>query len=268
LLGCGTIGSELANAIDSGKIPDASLASIYDVSSARSDSLASRLTKRAHIAERFDEFINSDFDLMIEAASQAAVKDSVEPAFTSGKDIMIMSVGALVDPLFLERIVRMASTNNHMIYLPSGAIGGLDVIRAVRHLLKTISLTTIKNPRALAGAPFIESSSIDLTSIRERTVIFEGDAFAAVRGFPANVNVAAIISLAGIGPEKTSVKIIADPLASTNTHIIEAEGQFGELRIEVRNTPSPNNPKTSYLAILSAIECLRSICGGRISIGS
>jgi aspartate dehydrogenase len=99
-------------------------------------------------------------------------------------------------------------------------------------------------------------------------VIYDGPAAEAVRVFPANVNVAAVLSLAGIGTEKTLVKIVADPSVTTNQHEILAKGSFGEMRISVNNVPSPGNPKTSYLAILSAIECLRSICNDGLRIGS
>ncbi|HEY8139782.1 MAG TPA: aspartate dehydrogenase domain-containing protein, partial [Nitrososphaera sp.] len=132
----------------------------------------------------------------------------------------------------------------------------------------SITLTTTKNPKALAGAPFFNTSEIKCESIASRSVIYEGPAAEAVRAFPANVNVAAVLSLAGIGPEKTRVKIVADPSVTTNQHEILATGSFGDMRISVNNVPSPGNPKTSYLAILSAIECLRSICSDGLRIGS
>jgi aspartate dehydrogenase len=99
-------------------------------------------------------------------------------------------------------------------------------------------------------------------------LIYEGTARDAVKEFPANVNVAAALSLAGLGMDATKVKIIADPDASVNQHQITAIGTFGEIKIVVRNTPSPSNPKTSYLAVLSAVECIRSICDDNIRIGT
>jgi aspartate dehydrogenase len=111
-------------------------------------------------------------------------------------------------------------------------------------------------------------TKINLGSITQKTVIYEGTAADAVKKFPANVNIAAILSLAGIGIEKTKVKVIADPDIDVNQHEVTAKGFFGEMTITVRNVPSPNNPKTSFLAVLSAIECLRSICDNGIKIGT
>ena len=153
-------------------------------------------------------------------------------------------------------------------YVPSGAIAGIDAIRSVKHLLDSVTLTTTKSPKALAGAPFFETSKIKLDSITKSTAIYEGTAAEAVRKFPANVNVAAVLSLAGIGADKTRVKIVADPQSTMNQHEIVAAGSFGEIIVRVNNVPSPGNPKTSFLAVLSAIECLRSICDDYMRIGS
>ena len=135
-------------------------------------------------------------------------------------------------------------------------------------MLDSVTLTTTKNPRDLAGAPFFNSESTRLNSIKKKTLVYQGTAADAVNKFPANINVAAILSLAGIGIQQTKVKIIADPNITVNQHQIEATGAFGEMSITVRNVPSPNNPKTSFLAILSAIECLRSICEPGIKVGT
>jgi aspartate dehydrogenase len=131
-----------------------------------------------------------------------------------------------------------------------------------------VTITTTKSPKALAGAPFFETARFKAESISRKKLIYEGTAGDAVKKFPANVNVAAALSLAGLGMDATKVKIIADPSVSVNQHEITAKGKFGEINIVVRNAPSPNNPKTSYLAILSAIECIRSICNENIRIGT
>jgi aspartate dehydrogenase len=182
--------------------------------------------------------------------------------------MMIMSVGALADSGFLAELLQAAAKKGCRIYVPTGAIAGIDAIRSVRHLLDSVTLTTTKSPKALAGAPFFETSKIKLDDITKSTVIYEGAAAEAVRAFPANVNVAAVLSLAGIGVDKTRVRIVADPQATTNRHEIAAAGSFGEIKIAVNNVPSPGNPKTSFLAVLSAIECLRSICDDGMRIGS
>ena len=154
------------------------------------------------------------------------------------------------------------------IYLPSGAIAGLDGIKSVKDELESLSITTTKHPRSLKGAKFFETSDINLDEINSPTVIFEGTAKEAVSLFPTNINVAALLSLTGIGSERTNVKIVADPNTDKNTHHIEAEGKFGKMTFTIENYPDENNPKTSRLAILSAIETLKKYCSDDIQIGT
>jgi aspartate dehydrogenase len=268
LVGCGTIGSQLAMAVDSGKVANASLVSLFDVVENNAQGLKSKMRGKPSAYSDFDRFISSDIDIVVEAASQEAIRKFGKMILRAGKDLMVMSVGALADRAFLSELLQAASENGSRIYVPTGAIAGIDAVRTVRHLLESVTLTTTKSPKALAGAPFFETSKIKLDEITEWTVIYEGAASDAVKAFPANVNVAAVLSLAGIGADKTKVRIVADPVATTNQHEIVATGSFGEIRIAVSNVPTPGNPKTSFLAVLSAIECLRSICDDGMRIGS
>jgi aspartate dehydrogenase len=273
LIGCGTIGSELALAIDSGKIKKAALVSLYDEVENVVVELKSKLqNKNTKTFSNFSQFISSpafaNTDIIIEAASQDAVRKLARTIIQSGKDLIIMSTGALAEPDLLQELLDIASKKEVHIYVPSGAVAGIDAIRSVKHLLNSVTITTTKNPKALAGAPFFEKTRIKPETITHKKLIYEGTARDAVKKFPANVNVAAVLSLAGVGMDATKVKIIADPAASVNQHEITANGNFGEINIVVRNTPSPSNPKTSYLAILSAIECIRSICDDNIRIGT
>lgn len=267
LLGCGAIGTEIAHAIDSGKIP-ARLTHIYDFSPQQSKTLFEKLQNKPEITENVGLFTASPVDLIIEAASQDAVRDNVLSILQNRKDIMIMSVGALLDESILDIILDGCKDFNKRVYLPSGAIVGLDGIRSVKDELDSVVLTTTKNPRALKGAKFFEGSNVDLEKITSNTIIYEGTAQEAVRLFPANINVAALLSLAGIGSQKTLVRIVADPSTDKNTHEIEAKGKFGKFSIKIENVPSIINPKTSKLAILSAIECLSRICGTAVNIGT
>jgi aspartate dehydrogenase len=268
LVGCGTIGTQLAVAIDSDKIANASLVSIFDIVESNLQNLKSKLHSSPGAHSDFGKFLASGADIVVEAASQDAVRTFGKVILEDGKDMMVMSVGALADKDLLAELLQVAAKKGGRIYVPTGAIAGIDAIRSARHLLDSVTLTTTKNPKALAGAPFFETSKIKLDSIAKSTVIYEGAAVEAVRAFPANVNVAAVLSLAGIGVDKTHVRIVADPQAITNQHEIVATGSFGEIRITVNNVPSPGNPKTSFLAVLSAIECIRSICDDGIRIGS
>jgi aspartate dehydrogenase len=268
IIGCGTIGGQLATAIDNGTVKNATLSSLFDIIPENIQNLKHGLKSGPSTFSNFDDFINTDLDIVVEAASQEAVKKFAAKTLSAGKDIMIMSVGALADEMLFEELQRQGSKNGSRIYLPSGAIAGIDAIRAVRHLLKSVELTTTKNPKALAGAPFFKTNPIKLEEIKEPTIIYDGTAKDAVKAFPSNINVAAVLSIAGIGLESTRVRIVADPSFNTNQHEILARGSFGEFRFIVNNVPSPTNPKTSFLAVLSAIECLRSICEDGIRIGS
>lgn len=267
LLGCGAIGTEIAIAIDSGKIA-AKLTHVFDFSKDSSQRLVSKLKNKPVITENVGLLAASPVDLIIEAASQDAVRDNALSILQNRKDLMIMSVGALLDESIFEIVSEGCKDFNKRVFLPSGAIAGLDSIRAVKDELESIVLVTTKNPKALKGAKFFDTSKINPDEIKESTVIYDGTAEEAVRLFPANINVAALISLAGIGSTKTKVRIVADPKTDKNTHEIQASGKFGKFSIKIENVPSESNPKTSRLAILSAIECLRKICDGEIQIGT
>lgn len=273
IIGCGTIGTELALAIDTGRVKNASVVALFDGVNQVALSLQYRLrNNNPRTFTDFEEFISSssfrDTDIIVESASQDAIRRFSKKIVENGKSLIVMSVGALSDPPFLSELLDIASHNSARIYVPTGAIAGIDAVRSVKHLLDSVSLTTTKNPKALADAPFFNISGIDLYAITKKTLIYEGPAADAVKKFPTNVNVAAILSLAGIGLEKTNVKIIVDPYTNINQHEIIASGKFGEMIVSVRNLPSPTNPKTSFLAILSAIECLRSVCDDGIRIGT
>jgi aspartate dehydrogenase len=273
LIGCGTIGREIAIAVDSGRVNNATIVTVVDKIDHLAQTLRSNLqNSNPSTFTNFSKFIYSssfkDVDIIVEAASQDAVNSFGKKIVEAGKSLMIMSVGALGDPFFLSEMLDIAYQNSSHIYVPTGAIAGIDAIRSVKHLLDSVVITTTKNPIALAGAPFFNLTKINVYEITEKTVIYDGNAADAVKKFPANINVAAILSLAGIGIKRTKVKIIADPYTDINQHEITATGKFGEMTIIVRNKPSPNNPKTSFLAVLSAIECLRSICDDSIRIGT
>ncbi|HVX02543.1 MAG TPA: aspartate dehydrogenase [Nitrososphaera sp.] len=269
IIGCGTIGSQLAVAIDTGVVRNASLASLFDIVQGSAQRLREKLNSSPPAYSNFDDFIKrDDCDIIVEAASQLAAKTFSARVLDAGKDMMVMSVGALADKEFLAGLLKQAEKAGRRLYVPTGAIAGIDAIRAVRHLLDSVTITTTKSPKALSGAPFFETGKVNLDEIKLRTVVYEGTAADAVRAFPSNVNVAAVLSLAGIGVDKTKVRVIADPSFITNQHEIEAKGSFGEFHFTVNNVPSPGNPKTSYLAVLSAIECLRSICDDGMRVGS
>lgn len=267
LLGCGAIGTQIALAIDSGHIPG-HLTHVYDQSKEASSNLINKLHNKPIIVENPHLLSSYPIDIVVEAASQDAVRNIAYSVLQNKRDLMIMSVGALLDESIYEVLLEACDHFHKTIFLPSGAIAGLDGIKSVRQQLDSVILTTTKHPRSLKGAKFFDFSDMNMDEITSPTVIFEGRAKDAVSLFPANVNVAALLSLAGIGSEKTLVRIVADPKITTNTHHILAQGKFGKMTFLVENLPDENNPKTSKLAILSAIETLKRYCTNGISIGT
>ena len=267
LLGCGAIGTQIALAIDSGKIP-ATLTHVFDLSKESSENLVSKLKTKPKIVENSHLLSSYPVDIVVEAASQNAVKDVALSVLQNRRDLLVMSVGAFLDESVYDILSDACKEFKKTIYLPSGAIGGLDAICAVKDELDSLSITTTKHPRSLRGAKFFETSDLNLDAINKPTIIFEGSAKDAVNLFPANINVAALLSLAGVGSENTKVTIIADPATDKNTHHIEAFGKFGTMSFTIQNFPDTNNPRTSRLAILSAIETLRRYCSHDIQIGT
>jgi aspartate dehydrogenase len=173
-----------------------------------------------------------------------------------------MSVGALIQDSLFSRLTARAEEKGCRIYLPSGAIGAIDALQAARlRGLEEVTLTTRKPPRSLGKV-----EGVNLEELREPRVLYEGPASEAVIKFPQNVNVAATLSLAGLGPEKTRVRVVADPGVNQNIHEIRARGEFGSLEIRLANWPNPDNPKTSLLSCLSVVSLLKRI-RGTVQIG-
>jgi aspartate dehydrogenase len=267
LLGCGAIGTQIALAIDSGKIP-ATLTHVYDIDRSHAENLVSKLKQKPEIVDNSHLLSSNPVELVVEAASQDAVRNDAVSILQNKKDMMIMSAGALLDESVFEVISDACRDFGKTVYLPSGAIAGLDALKAVKDELKSVTLVTTKNPNSLKDAPFFDSSDIDPGKISEPIILFDGSAKEAVSLFPKNVNVSALLSMVGLGGNNTSVRVVADPNTNKNTHMIEANGKFGNLIITVENVPDSTNPKTSRLATLSAIELLRQICTKGVQIGT
>lgn len=239
---------------------------VYDVILERAEKLASRLSHKPLVAKDVSEILErNDVQIVIEAASQEAVKQYAVKVLSSNKDLMVMSAGALLDDALMSKIIEVARESGRRIYVPSGAIVGLDNVKsAAIGRIDEVTLVTRKPPISFKGAPYVERSKIDLSSIREPLVLYEGPAREAVKLFPQNVNVAATLSLAGVGPDRTRVKIIVDPNIKNIVHEIHVKGEFGEIFTRTVNKPFPNNPRTSYIAALSAIATLKKISGNII----
>lgn len=259
LIGCGFIGGFIAERMASGKLP-LSLKIVLDRHKEKVERVQGMFAEPPIAAGSIEDVLSSSVSLVIEAASIGAVHSFAEDILASGKDMLILSVGAFSSVDFYKKIEELCLEKKVKVYFPSGAIGGLDAIySAAQGRLDEVELKTIKSPASLEGAPYIVENGIDLSGIKKRTVIFSGNASDAVVGFPSNVNVAVALAIAGIGAEKTKVKIIADPAAKRNIHEITAKGDFGELNFRTENLPSSENPRTSLLAALSAVSTLKKI---------
>ena len=267
LIGCGAIGRELSRAIQSGEAGDTSLVALFDQIEGVAADLAKNIGDEVHGSDSIDEFLaTKKLEIVVECASPDAARAYAESVLLSGKDLLIMSSGALTDPDLALRLTDLAVRQDRRVIIPSGALGGIDAISATKGRLEQVTLTTTKPPRGLKGAPgFVDWET---QHISKATTIFDGSAIDAVKLFPANVNVAATLSLAGLGAQDTKVKVIADPNSKINVHEVEAKGDFGTLKFRMELYPHERNPKTSFLAIISAIEALRASCSPGIKIGT
>lgn len=196
-------------------------------------------------------------DLIIEALPPAIVPELMHHVFEHDKDVLLVSSSAL---LLTPQILEQSKSKKGRMIIPSGALTGLDGVSALKQMgIKSASIATTKKPLGYDGAPYIIENNIDLGAITAKKMIFKGSALEASKAFPANINVAATLSLAGIGPEATQVEIWADPEIGGNTHEIEVEGEFSRITGKVTNTPDPVNPKSSMLAAQSVISVLRKL---------
>ena len=258
IVGCGAIGSSLARTIAKDFIGNYKLAGLYDIDSQKAK-LLSRLICGSErlVAKDISSLIKSS-DLVIEAASSRSSFEIAKVVLAKARDIMIMSVGGIVANY--KELSVLANKFNAKIYLPSGAISGIDALKAANMgKIKKVTLTTRKSPLSFKGVKFVEEKGISLASLKKETVLFSGPAKQAVNLFPQNINVAAVLSIAGIGQEKTRVRIIACPGLKKNIHEIEIVSVAARISTRTENILHPDNPKTSYLAVLSAIAALKQI---------
>ena len=248
IAGVGAIGSALARTLTSEKginnyvldcISDPDAKSNFDVPNVDFDTLMERC------------------DLAIECLPASVVPALAEAAFKSNTHIIFISASAW---LLYPQIADNYKNSQSRVYIPSGALCGLDGVRAIKELgITSAKIASTKPPLGFKGAPYIVENNIDLTDIKESTLLFEGNALEASKGFPANVNVAATLSLAGIGAEDTRVEIWADPQAVSNAHEIIIKSEYSTLTSKIENMPDPMNPKSSILAAQSIVATLRNM---------
>jgi aspartate dehydrogenase len=239
LLGCGNVGRIIAK-----ERVGVEIAAVHDRIPGRAEEVALLCGARAY--RTFPDFIDADLDIVVEAASVTAVREHAAEILSRGKDLVVLSVGALADRPFRDRLVALAREKRRRIHIPSGAILGLDNLKVGQIApLRKLLLRTTKNPESLK------------IHAERRMMIFSGKANDCIREFPKNINVAVALGLAA--GREADVEIWIDPGVDRNIHEIEAAGDFGEVFIRVANVPSPDNPATSYLAALSILTLLRNL---------
>lgn len=244
IVGAGAIGGHIARAVEGRDRIDRVL--VCDRIAKRARDLAEELDKVEAVS--LQEAVDGAW-LVVEAASRKAVAEVGRPALAAGRTLVVMSVGAFSDPDLEAELRDLAKAHGGRILCPSGAIGALDALRAAgQGGLSRVKLTTTKSP-----------ASLGIDDVGEVRTLFSGPARRAVEEYPRNVNVAAALSLAGIGFDDTEVEIVVDPDVDRNRHRVDAEGAFGRFTFEVENEPAPSNPRTSFLAALSAVELLSRI---------
>jgi len=256
IVGCGSIGTKLAMAAD--EMDEVKRIYLIDSDPNRAAELSKRLKKTIVVTSIEEELYHCD--LVVEAASQGAAAEIIPKVVGRGVDIMVMSVGALVEDVFRASVFDKAKNSGAKIFVPSGAVAGTDCLRAAsKDHLDTVELISTKGPDSLRNVKYLEEKGIDPKDVKTPTVIYTGTAREAVHLFPKNVNVAATVSLLGVGFDKTTVKIVLDPKTRSNSHELVLKGKFGEMVCETKNVPSTDNPSTSHLAALSAIAVLQRI---------
>jgi aspartate dehydrogenase len=257
IVGCGAIGTSLARSIKKDFQGKAVVKALFDINRVRASGLAASLGRQRLVAKDLSELIDKT-DLVIEATHPDFSYEIARRVLTEARDIMILSVGGIVNKY--KELAKMARRRNRSIYIPSGALCGLDGLKAFSLAkIKKITLTTVKHPRAFKDVEYLRKKRINLDTIKKDKVLFKGCAYTAVKFFPRNINVAATLSIAGCGLRKTQVRIIASTKATANSHRVEIESQAGKIITWTQNILHPENPKTSYLAVLSAIVTLRQI---------
>ena len=265
IVGAGAIGSFFAKSVSKEFKSLAKVVAVCDTNTESAKKLSKSLPSKPVVLSLDKLIVKSD--LIIEAATSLVSAKVCRAALAKGKDVLVMSIGGLLTNY--KTLFELAKKKKATIILPSGAICGLDGIKAASiGKIQRVSLTTRKPPKGLKGAPFIIKNRIDLDSVDKEQVIFKGTAFDAVKAFPKNINVSALLSIAALGPKKTKVKIITSPEYMINSHEIEVEGDFGRLVTRTENVPSPENPKTSFLAPLSAVAALREFLEPSRKIGT
>lgn len=223
-------------------------------------------SKGKDLAQEYDVPFTTDLpsllackpDVVVEAASHEAVRQYAQALLSQGIAVIVLSGGALCDDALRNSLERAAHESRALLYVPSGGIAGLDALKAACIAgVDEVLITVMKPPAAWKNIAYVERLGVPLDDLKHPHTLYEGPARNGVPLFPANVNIAAVLSMAGIGFDRTCLKAVADPSLRHNTHVIEIRGKTGNINIRVENVPAPENPKTAWLACYSALAALK-----------
>jgi aspartate dehydrogenase len=197
-------------------------------------------------------------DVVVEAASHEAVREYGRALLERGIAFIVLSCGALCDDALRVSLEQAAERSRALLYVPSGGIGGLDALKAACLAgASEVEIAITKPPRAWKGIAYVERLGVDLDALSGAFTLFEGTAREGVPHFPANVNIAAALSMAGVGYDRTRLRVVADPALTLNTHYITIRGASGTISVKFESVPFPDNPKTAMLAAYSALAAFR-----------
>jgi aspartate dehydrogenase len=254
VVGLGAIGSALVTKLSAAAVNGVRLAAVSSRDNTKAERFVQKIDPSIRVLPLTD--LVDVVDLAIECAPAVVLGDIARPLLESGKKVMVLSVGALLDH---PDLVQIAKRCGGQIIIPTGALLGLDAVTAAAEgVIHSVRMKTTKPVKGLLGAPYLAEHRIDLSTITAPTKIFEGTAREAAKGFPANLNVAVALSLAGIGPDRTVLEIWADPKLDRNTHEISVDADSASFEMTIRNIPS-ENPRTGRITALSAVAALRKL---------
>ena len=259
LLGGGTIAGLVLEQARDGALPGVEIVAL---AGRRTDSPAASLARQFGVEYLIGAkaLLALRSDAVLEAASHEAVREHLVALLEAGIGVVVLSAGALADDALREAAEAASLRTGALLFVPSGGIGGLDALRtACLAGVDEVSIQVAKPPAAWKGIPYVERSGVSLDRLDGPVILFEGAAREGVPHFPQNVNIAAVLALAGVGMDRTRLKVVADPALTLNTHTIRVSGRSGRFTVVLENVPSPDNPKTSWLACYSGLAALRAL---------
>jgi len=267
LLGGGTIARLVLEEARRGALPGIEIVALAG-RSASSPAAALAREFGVEYLPRAEALLSARPDAVLEAASHEAVRQHLVALLEAGIGVVVLSAGALADDALRESAEGASRRSGALLYVPSGGIGGLDALKtACLGGVDEASIQVAKPPAAWKGIPYVERSGVALDRMTSAVTLFEGPAREGVPHFPQNVNIAAVLALGGIGMDRTRLKVVADPALTLNTHTIRVAGRCGRFTVVLENVPSPENPKTSWLACYSAIAALKTM-GSAVRYGT